>query len=95
MFQLLLFLFLQGCDLATTLWFLHLGIHEGNPLVAGILAVTGSPAFSLALLKAAAAGLAFFAWKRGSTGLLRRLNLFFLVCVAWNLAAIARLGNGG
>ncbi len=91
MFQLLLFLLLQGCDLATTVWFLHLGIREGNPLVAGIVALTGSPAVSLGLLKAAAGGLAFFAWKRGSTGLLRRLNLFFLACVAWNLTAIARL----
>jgi hypothetical protein len=41
------------------------------------------------LVKAAACGLAIYAWRSQRTRLLRRANLFFALCVGWNLLAIA------
>jgi hypothetical protein len=76
--------------MATTLWFLRLGVTEGNPLVSAVLRVDGPPALSLALLKLGACGLGWLAWRRGSVRLLRGMNLFFAAAVFWNLAAIAQ-----
>jgi hypothetical protein len=89
MLNLLLFLFLQSCDLATTLWFLSRGVQEGNPLMAAAIRISAHPAIVLALFKAAACVLAYLAWRRNRLRLLRRINLFFAACVVWNLAAIA------
>jgi hypothetical protein len=87
---LLVFLVLQFCDLATTLVFLHHGVAEGNPLVAALIRVSAQPAVAVLLVKAAGCGLAAYAWKGRRTRLLRRANLFFAVCVGWNLLAMAR-----
>ena len=87
---LLVFLALQFCDLATTLVFLHHGVSEGNPLVAALIRLSAQPALAVLLVKAAGCGLALFAWKGQRTTLLRRANLFFALCVGWNLLAIAR-----
>jgi len=87
---LLVFLVLQVCDLATTLLFLHHGVGEGNPLVAALIRVSAQPAVAVLLVKAAACGLAVYAWRGRRTLLLRRANLFFAVCVGWNLLALAR-----
>jgi hypothetical protein len=86
---LFLFLSLQLCDAATTLAFLHRGVAEANPLIAGLMALVHSPALSLALIKLGACALGVFAWTSGRTRLLRRANLFFAACVAWNLLALA------
>ena len=88
---LILFLALQFCDLTTTLVFLHHGVQEGNPLVAALIHLSAQPALAVLLVKVAACGLAVFAWKGRRTRLLRRANLFFAVCVGWNLLAIARV----
>lgn len=86
---LLVFLALQLCDLATTLLFLHQGVAEANPLVAALVRVSAQPAVAVLLIKAAGCGLAVYAWKSGRKRLLRRANLFFALCVGWNLLAIA------
>jgi hypothetical protein len=86
---LLVFLALQFCDLATTLLFLQHGVGEANPLVAALIRVTAQPAVALLLVKAAAFGLGLYAWKSRRLRLLRRANLFFALCVGWNLLAIA------
>jgi hypothetical protein len=86
---LLVFLSLQLCDLATTLLFLQHGVGEANPLVAALMRVTAEPAVAVLLVKAAGCGLAAYAWKSGRMRLLRRANLFFALCVGWNLLAIA------
>ena len=87
---LFVFLALQFCDLATTLVFLQHGVAEGNPLMAALIRVSAHPAVALLLVKAAACGLAVYAWRSGRIRLLRRrANLFFALCVAWNLLAIA------
>ena len=59
----------------------NLGGHPRNNLA--------QPAVALLLVKAAACGLAVYAWRSRRTRLLRRANLFFALCVGWNLLAIA------
>jgi hypothetical protein len=90
MATLLVFVALQLCDLATTLLFLEHGVGEANPLVAALIRVFAQPAVAVLLVKAAGCGLAVYAWKSRRTRLLWRANLFFALCVVWNLVAIAR-----
>jgi hypothetical protein len=86
---LLVFLALQFCDLATTLLFLQHGVGEANPLVAALIRLSAHPAVAVLLVKVAGCGLAVYAWRSRRTRLLWRANLFFAVCVGWNLVAIA------
>lgn len=88
----ILFLFfgLQLCDIATTIAFLGRGIAEGNPLIAGLMALLVSPIVALALAKLGGCALGLYAWKSRRTRLLQRANLFFAACVAWNLIALVK-----
>jgi hypothetical protein len=90
MSNLVLFLALQLGDLATTLLFLRHGVGEANPLVAVLIRLCAQPAVAVLLVKAAGCGLAAYAWNSRRFRLLRRANLFFALCVGWNLLAIAR-----
>jgi hypothetical protein len=85
---LLLFLLLQLGDLATTLVFLHHGVAEANPMIAAAMRVSTNPAVPLLLVKAAGCSMAWWAWRSGRRRLLRRANVFFALCVVWNLAAL-------
>jgi hypothetical protein len=84
---LLAFICLQVMDTLTTLLFLHNGVAEANPLIRGALAGSAHPGIALALAKTVAIALATFAWRSGRTGLLRKVNLLFALCVVWNLLA--------
>ena len=86
---LFVFVALQFCDLATTLMFLQHGVGEANPLVAALIRISAQPVLAMLLVKAAGCALAVYAWRGRRTRLLRRANLFFAVCVGWNLLAIA------
>ena len=88
----ILFLFfgLQLCDVATTLAFLRHGVAEGNPLIAALMLLVVSPAVALALVKLGGCALGVYAWKSDRMRLLRRANVFFAACVAWNLVALAK-----
>jgi len=77
------------CDLATTLLFMRHGIGEANPLVAALMRISAQPAVVLVLIKAVGCGLAVYAWRSRRWRFLRRANLFFALCVCWNLLAIA------
>ena len=85
---LLVFLALQVGDAATTLLFLARGVTEGNPLI-GSLMHAANPALALVVAKGLACGLAWMAWRSQRVTLLRRANVFFALCVVWNVAAIA------
>ena len=87
---LLLFFGLQLCDVATTLLFLRHGVAEGNPLIAALMLLLVSPAAALALTKLGGCALGLYAWRSNRTRLLRRANLFFAACVAWNLVALIK-----
>ena len=88
----ILFLFfgLQVGDVATTLLFLRHGVAEANPLVAALIAFVVSPTLALALVKLGGCALGVYAWRSRRTRLLRRANLFFAACVAWNLVALVK-----
>ena len=86
---LLIFFVLQGCDMATTLVFLHHGVSEGNPLVGAALRLSNHPAIGLTVVKLAGCGLGILAYRTNRRRLLLRVNILFAACVAWNLAAIA------
>jgi hypothetical protein len=88
MASLLLFVVLQFCDALTTVAFLRQGVAEANPLIRFAFGLT-SPALALFAVKAAACALAWLAWRSRRVRLLRRVNCFFALCVAWNLLAIS------
>jgi hypothetical protein len=85
---LLIFLGLQMSDAATTMLFLARGVSEGNPLI-GSLMHAANPTVALLLAKVAACVLAGIAWRSRRFTLLRRANVFFGICVVWNVVAIA------
>ena len=80
---------LQLGDLATTMLFMRHGVGEANPMVATLIRVTAQPAMVLVLVKAVGCALAVYAWRSRRVRFLRRANLFFALCVCWNLLAIA------
>jgi hypothetical protein len=83
------FIFLQVCDLLTTVIFLSMGVAEGNPLVRLALeAARSCPAVGLLAVKAAALGCGWYAWSSGRHRLLGRINVLFAICVVWNAVAI-------
>jgi hypothetical protein len=84
---LLAFICLQALDILTTVLFLHHGVAEGNPLIRAALASSTRPEIALILAKIFAIALATFAWRSGRIGLLRKINVVFAACVAWNLIA--------
>lgn len=83
------FIFLQLCDLLTTLMFLNFGVAEANPVVRIVLAAARAcPAVGLIALKGAGLACGWYAWQSGRHRLLNRINLLFAVCVLWNVVAI-------
>jgi len=86
---LLVCLALQLCDLATTLLFMRHGVGEANPLVTALIRVSAQPTVVLVVIKGVGCGLAVYAWRSRRMKFLRRANLFYFLCVAWNLLAIA------
>ena len=82
------FLGLQIADAVTTLVFLQHGVNEANPLIRVALALFGQPALGLVIAKALGIGVALVAWRTGRRGMLRKINLLFAACVAWNLLTI-------
>jgi len=84
---LILFALLQVLDVATTLWFLREGIAEANPLVRAAL-VLCAPGLALPAAKLIGLAPAWWAWHSGRHALLRKMNVLFGACIAWNLAAL-------
>ena len=85
---LLQFAVLQVLDAATTLWFLQHGVAEANPLLRWAFALSDQPALALAATKSLGLAPAVWAWRSGRHGVLRKVNLWFVGCVAWNLMAV-------
>ena len=84
----LVFVILQCGDTLTTLAFLRHGIAEGNPLIRLALHLSAMPVVPLLAFKAAGCVLAWFAWRGSRLRLLRRINVFFALCVTWNLLIV-------
>ena len=81
------FICLQLMDTLTTLLFLHRGVHEANPLIRAALATSAGTTTAVGIPKVLAIVLATAAWYSGRKRLLRKVNVLYLVLVAWNLAA--------
>ena len=79
---------LQALDGLTTLWFLHRGLMEANPLLRFAFQHLGPPAAALTAAKILSVAAAWWAWRSGRRRLLVRMNLFFGGCVVWNLFAL-------
>lgn len=83
------FVFLQLCDVLTTLAFLSFGVAEANPIARAALgAAQTNPALGLIALKAVGLVCGWYAWRSGRHRLLSRINVLFAACVAWNVIAI-------
>jgi len=82
------FSYLQVLDLLSTLAFLLLGVHEGNPVVKMALYNAPHPVMGLIAVKLAAVGLGVFCVRMGRFKLLGRINIFFALLVAWNMVAL-------
>jgi hypothetical protein len=85
--SLTLFVILQVADIASTLLFLAIGVQEGNPAVRMLLHLF-SPVVSLALVKVFGIVFGTVWYLRGNK--LTKINIAFLVLVAWNILAIWR-----
>jgi hypothetical protein len=87
--QLLLqYSYLQVLDFMSTVAFLLLGVHEGNPLVRVALQYAPNPLGGLLAIKLLAVALGVYCWKGGRERLLNRINLLFAGVVAWNMVAL-------
>ena len=81
------FYFLQIADGLTTLIFLMLGISEGNPLVRLVMTQT-NPITGLLVAKAICIGAGIMCSMSGRMWVVKKLNIIFVLVVAWNLASI-------
>lgn len=77
--------YLQLMDLLSTLAFLLSGVHEANPFVRATIRAVGDPLYGLLVVKTIALALGVFCFYRGRIALLRRINVFFALLLAWNL----------
>jgi hypothetical protein len=84
-----LFVFLQLCDIVTTVAFLHNGIPEANPMIRFALTLSSHPALPLVIVKVLACVLAWLGWRSGRRRFLRHVNIAFALCVVWNIVALA------
>jgi len=84
---LIAFICLQVMDTLTTLLFLRHGVPEANPLIGAALASSAGPGMALAVPKVLAIVMATVAWRSGRKRLLRKVNVVYVACVVWNLAA--------
>jgi hypothetical protein len=82
------FTYLQVLDILTTLAFLLQGVAEGNPIVRLALEHGPGPVQSLIAIKAFAVVLAAYCIVRSRQGLLRGVNVFFALLVAYNLVVL-------
>ena len=82
------FAYLQLLDILTTIAFLMQGVAEGNPLIRWALREGPGPVQSLLLIKVAALGLAAYCLMSQRNTLLRRVNVFFALLVAYNIICL-------
>ncbi|HUQ93921.1 MAG TPA: DUF5658 family protein [Bryobacteraceae bacterium] len=80
--------YLQLLDLLTTVAFLLHGVQEGNPLVRYAIEASPNPLIGLLGMKFLAILLGIYCWRTQKLPMLRRVNLFFALLVAWNLVSL-------
>ena len=88
------FVYLQLLDALTTIAFLLQGVAESNPVVRWAMRAGPDPVSGLVLIKVAAVAMGIYCTLSARRKLLRRVNIFFAVLVAYNLVALI-LASGG
>jgi hypothetical protein len=81
------FVAVQVIDAATTVVGLHLGLAEGNPIVAAALGLW-RPIPGLLIAKSAAILIAAAIWRRGHKRIYKDGTIIFCCAVLWNLLKI-------
>lgn len=76
---------LQIADLLTTLFFLSIGVEEGNPIIRSLFTVF-PPLVSLLIVKSVGVTLVTLQYARG--GSFVKLNVLYGCLILWNLTAI-------
>lgn len=82
------FIYLQILDALTTVAFMMHGIHEMNPVVKWAMREAANPLGGLFLIKAAAVLVAVLCVSYSRYGVLRKVNVFFALLVAYNMVAL-------
>jgi hypothetical protein len=82
------FIYLQILDALTTVAFMMHGLNEMNPLVKWAMREAANPLGGLFLLKAVAVAVAVVCVSYSRYGLLRKVNVFFALLVAYNMVAL-------
>jgi len=84
-----LFLYLQLMDILTTLIAANLGAQEGSPFV--LMLMRSGPAIGVLISKMVAVTIAAVCYRIGRPHLIRWINVWFAVVVAWNALVILQV----
>jgi Domain of unknown function (DUF5658) len=82
------FVYLQLLDVLTTIAFMMHKVQEVNPLIKWAMRESLHPLLGLVLIKVAAILLAVLCVASSRYGVLRKINIFFAVLVAYNVVAL-------
>ncbi len=82
------FVYLQVLDALTTIAFMMYGVAELNPVIKWVMRESPSALTGLLLVKILAVGLAFYCIVRARQKLLRKVNVFFALVVAYNVVVL-------
>ncbi len=82
------FVYLQVLDALTTIAFMMYGVAELNPVIKWAMRESPSALTGLLLVKILAVGLAFYCIVRARQKLLRKVNVFFALVVAYNVVVL-------
>lgn len=82
------FIYLQLLDALTTIAFMMHKVEEMNPLIKWAMRESFHPLAGLALVKVAAVLLAVLCVASSRYGVLRKVNIFFALVVAYNVVAL-------
>jgi hypothetical protein len=82
------FIYLQFLDALTTIAFMMHKVEEMNPLIKWAMRESFNPLLGLALVKVAAVVLAVLCVASSRYGVLRKVNVFFALVVAYNVVVL-------
>lgn len=85
---LMAFIYLQLLDGLTTIAFIMYGVGEANPIVRWFMREASNPVGGLFLIKLLAVMLAICCVSFSRHGVVRKVNVFFAVVVAYNVVAL-------
>jgi hypothetical protein len=82
------FVYLQLLDALTTIAFMMHKVEEMNPLIKWAMRESFNPLLGLAMVKVAAVVLAVLCVASSRYGVLRKVNVFFALVVAYNVVVL-------